>query len=188
MTGSSRFAPVPEDAERAAQASFLSSHRATSIWAREFESLVNEILRAIHVQHAPKSPTAPVVRRSPDRCIVQLGPVALTVARLKSSRDAADEGQLLIIVWSGTVAPSPVRFPEQASSRHQRQAATALWEESYVPVATSADDWRWTSQGASEPPCLSAKLAERCFERLSAAYADAIVADPSSVPEEEAGR
>jgi len=172
MTNSSPFAPDPSDSDRSSQGSFLSTHRAATVWAREFGSLVAESLDRVHAEHAPKSPTAPVIRRSPDRCIVQLGPVALTVARLKSSADAVGEGQLLIIVWRGAVAPAPARLPEHVAFGASKQAAVALWEESYIPVATSPDDWSWAPTAKGQSQSTSA-LAKGCFERLSAAYADA---------------
>jgi hypothetical protein len=118
--------------------------------------------------------TSAVVRQSPTRCIVQLGPVALTVAWLRSAVDSIAFGQLLIIVWRGMVAPPQDLRPERAAApRGSRAPATALWEEVLVPDATSADDWRWRSNAPNGGRHTSTELAAHCVARLRVAYNEA---------------
>lgn len=114
--------------------------------------------------------SAAVVRQSPGRCIVQLGPVALTAAWLRRSTGPLDEGELLVIVWRGSVAPPLEHHPERMSARGA-STASALWERTLTPVATSEAAWRWQSATAESAACSSSELAAQCVEHLRLAHA-----------------
>ena len=73
--------------DTAARTSFLSSHRAQAVCTREFARLSEGLVAATKVLAVQTSIEPPTVRLSPDRCIVQLGPVALTVAWLRNGTD-----------------------------------------------------------------------------------------------------
>ena len=87
-----------------------------------------EVGHRVHPQHAC----------TPDRCIVQLGPVALTLGWLRSTPDSVAEGRLLVIVWQGTVTPRR-RFHAERPAGQQLQAksATVLWECEFAAEAAS---------------------------------------------------
>ena len=93
--------------------SFLSSHRALAACTREFARLSEEIRQGVAALHGVSADEKTTVRQSPDRCIVQLGPVALTIAWLRNSSDLVEAGELLAIVWRGAVAPSQRVSPER---------------------------------------------------------------------------
>ena len=158
-----------------AQAEYTSSYRANAACVRELTRLHEEI--AASLADASASPTAsvleePVVRRSPARCLVQLGPVALTVAWLQRAQGTVADGELLVVVWRGEVA---VRTPQGFERAHQQSgatSATALWESVLVVSAHSETDWAWTPADASGDALSSPALALRCVERLRAAYAE----------------
>ena len=68
-----------------ALADYTSSYRANAACVRELARLHEEIAASLTDASVPadvKIADEPVVRRSPARCLVQLGPVALTVAWL----------------------------------------------------------------------------------------------------------
>lgn len=149
---------------------FLSSHRALAVCTREFASLSDEVVRGVSALRGAAA-EKPTVRRSPDRCIVQLGPVALTLAWLRANHDAVAEGELLVIVWRGTVAPRNEHRPERPSTGQVPLAATPLWEQVLTATGESEAAWGWQPQGDDEIGCCSsAQLAARCVARLDAAY------------------
>jgi len=113
----------------------------------------------------------PVVRRSPARCLVQLGPVALTVAWLQRAQGTVADGELLIVVWRGEVA---VRTPQGFERAHQHSgatSATALWETVLMVSAQSETQWGWAPAVGGDAVS-SAALARHCVDRLRAAHAE----------------
>lgn len=149
---------------------FLDSHRALAVCAKEFDQLVDEIARlAAEVDTgAPEIQTE--VRKSPNRCIVQLGPVALTLSWLRSSADTVSDGRLLVIEWVGTVGRSTNRPPERGLDRRAtapaHAPATIAREVVLLADATSAEDWRWRREDGTRGSYSSGELATRCVDSL----------------------
>ena len=121
-----------------------------------------------------------LVVHSPGRCIVQVGPVALTIAWLRSRLDVVADGELLVVVWHGAVAPPASRFRERVlkgpSAAGAGPSAQALWEEVLSVRADSEESWRWhptaASVDVSSKSYTSVDLAARSVERLRLAYAE----------------
>lgn len=165
----------PDARAHDAPADYITSFRANAACARELARLYDEIAALLADARVPadaKVPEEPVVRRSPARCLVQLGPVALTVAWLQRSQGTVADGELLVVVWRGEVA---VRTPQGFERAHQHSgasSATALWESVLVASAQSETQWGWTTAGATDDTVSSAALAHRCVDRLRKAYAE----------------
>lgn len=149
--------------------SFLASHRALAVCTRELGRLNTAIVEGVERLAATGAVEKPVVRMTPGRCIVQLGPVALTVAWLRSTLDTVAEGQLLAIVWQGAVAPQANRRPEQQASRNATAAPVALLEESLTVAGEDETSWAWrlTDDTAGFS---SVDLAARYVSELQRAY------------------
>lgn len=162
------------DAGRIDPRSFLSSHRALAVRSREFERLTTATVAGVAELHAMAEHPAekPVVRRSPDRCLVQSGPFALTLAWLRHTLDSVAEGELLVIVWRGLIAPHG-RFGSDLTTTACTpvRSATVLWEEAFKASAADEASWLWRPSGADIGGYRSAELAERCVERLRLADA-----------------
>jgi hypothetical protein len=156
------------------QPPFIDSHRARAVCTRQLARLLAEVARRVKLLHSHDAIEVGVVRSSPDRYIVQLGPVALTVAWLRSRLDSVAAGELLMIVWRGTIAPRHAPALERASAT-PITTATALWEDVAVVAADSEATWRWCPS-RDEVGFTSDELAERCVDRLRVAYDDARVA------------
>lgn len=149
---------------------FLTSPRAVAVCTRELTHLADELVRRLATLDGTTADEKPTVRRSPDRCIVQLGPVALTLAWLRGNSGSVAEGELLVIVWRGAVAPRHHGQPERPSASPPL-AATPLWEQVFTAVGDSEDTWGWQPQSDGEiGRCSSAELAARCVARLRAEY------------------
>lgn len=123
-----------------------------------------------------------IIRQTPAHCIVQLGPVAITLAWLRSTIDTAADGQLMVIVWQGIVAPQVTHRPEQdANKAGPARAATVVWEDALVAVGSSEATWMWQRKTADGPQHSSAELAALCVQRLHAAFTRA----PATAPRAE---
>jgi hypothetical protein len=158
---------------------FLASHRALAACARELTRLGDEVVRGVGSLPNAAPVDKATVRRSPDRCIVQLGPVALTIAWLRGTHDAVAAGELLVIVWRGAVAPRPRHQPERPARGPAPLGATPLWEEVLTPSGESEETWAWQPQGDDLiARCSSAALAVRCVGRLRAAYLESEIPLP----------
>ena len=112
---------------------------------------------------------APMVRLSPGRTIVQLGPVALTLTWLRSTLGHVSDGELLVVVWRGAVHPSRKHEPERRSDG-PATFATTLWEDTLSVEAADEQSWRWRGAAVDGAAWTSTALAERCVERLQQAY------------------
>ena len=155
---------------------FLASHRAVAACTRELARLADAVVGAVAGLHGPMADEKPTVRRSPDRCIVQLGPVALTVAWLRGNHGSIADGELLVIVWRGAVAPRNERKPERPVVGPAHLGATPLWEQVLSAAGDSEDAWEWRpNEEAESERCSSTALAARCVGRLQAAYLESVV-------------
>jgi hypothetical protein len=149
---------------------FLTTHRAIAVCAREFTRLTEEVEQSLAALVAAGMEETPVVRLSPTRCIVQLGPVALTIAWLRSRLDAVAEGELLVIVWQGAVARHRDHHPERPLDVSRTVPASVLWEDVLVAAAASETSWTWRPVSTDDAAYTSPELAARCVTRLRLAH------------------
>jgi hypothetical protein len=146
---------------------FLSTHRALSAAAREFARLGDCLADGVASGFGPDVDRQHRVRRSPDRCIIQVGRSAVTVAWLRDRRDTG-EGELLIIHWRGTVAPAVTQQFERA--RELTLTATPLSESVFLAEATCEADWMWRSRDEPARRFTSSSLAALVVEQLRAVH------------------
>jgi hypothetical protein len=149
---------------------FLTSHKALAACGRQFARLSREILDGVAALPDAAAEEKAVVRQSPDRCILQLGPVALTLAWLRSTHDSVATGELLVIVWRGAVAPRMKYQPERPATGPAPLAATPIWEQVFTAAGDSEASWAWQPLGTQVGGCSSSELAARCVEQLRVAY------------------
>ncbi len=127
---------------------FLDSHRALAVCAREFDRLADDVAkRVLDLQDEAKGLKADV-RRSPGRCIVQLGPVALTISWLRTRGETVSHGRLLIVEWDGTVGANGAQeyvngVPTVAVTR----TAKVVRELVYLAEANDEKSWTWRREG-----------------------------------------
>jgi hypothetical protein len=151
---------------------FLTSHRAIAACAREFNRLVEEVVERANALRAELMIEEEAeLRLTPDRCIVQLGPVALTLGWLRGNLDSLADGRLLVIAWEGTIARRRFsQLPERANAPRAAQTATALWEETFVAAAENEASWEWQQEGDRSRQFASPQLAARAVDQLRAAW------------------
>jgi len=112
----------------------------------------------------------PELRQTPERCIVQIGPAALTMAWLRGPLDSLADGRLLVIAWQGTIARR--RFterPERLNAPRAVQTAVSIWEESFLASADDEATWKWQSEGDASQRYSSAELATHFIDQTRTA-------------------
>lgn len=149
---------------------FIDTARALTICARELESLADEIARLVKEIDVEPEATKPEVRRAPNRCIVQLGPIALTVSWLRGHSETVSAGRLLVIEWTGVVGRAAERTPERSLGVSEREPAAILRESVFRASATNADDWRWKGESQAKDGLSSLELAASCIGMLRGRY------------------
>jgi hypothetical protein len=173
MFESAEYLPTEADRLSLSRERFLTSHRAIGACAREFGRLAEEFVdRAEELQRELGIEQKPELRLTPDRCVVQIGPVALSVAWLRGALDSLADGRLLIIAWRGTITRR--RFSEAPIRANTPNAvvrtAVTVWEETFLASAESETSWKWQSETDASRSYASAELAELCIAHARAAW------------------
>jgi|SRR5690242_5015497 hypothetical protein len=148
---------------------FLSTARSLSVATREFARLSDSLAEGVATEFGAVTERQLSVRRSPDRCIIQVARSAVTVAWIRPRRDSG-EGELLIIHWRGMVAPAINQHFERA--RELTLSATPVYESVYLAEATCEADWMWSARDEPARRFSSASLAEHVIERLRIMHAE----------------
>src|ERR1041385_347597 len=149
---------------------YLASHKSLAACQRELNRLTTA-LTAQGQAIADRDGHTATIRRSPDRCILQLGPVALTVAWLKSAMDSVAEGQLLIVVWSGTIAARGKYSPERPA-KPATSTASVIWQDTLAADAEEEGKWAWRSEASGTVS--TDELAKRAVDLLQEALSKSI--------------
>jgi hypothetical protein len=146
-------------------ATFLGSSRAVAVCAREFERLADTIAKRA-TSAAEKVGTKAEVQRMPDRCLVQLGPVALSVSWVRERVDTVATGRLMIAEWQGTVVRQPRPADMQTTTVVNHGPATIMSERILRADATGEPDWLWRREPVEDHGYASRDLAAHCVESL----------------------
>ena len=147
---------------------YLASHRSGPACARELERLADDVIQRVESMERDEAAGEIEVRRGAGRCIIQLGPVALTMSWIRSRTDAVIEGRLMIMEWDGIVRRGTDQVPERAPVRHTFRPATLLREDVFVADAATEQNWRWRRDGRALGLYTSRDLAARCLASLTA--------------------
>jgi hypothetical protein len=127
---------------------FLDSHRALAVCAREFDRLADDISKRVTGLENEEKGLKADVRRSPGRCIVQLGPVALTISWLRTRAETVSQGRLLIVEWNGTVGANGAQeYVNGVPTVAVTQTAKVVRETVFLPDATDEKTWTWRREG-----------------------------------------
>src|SRR6185437_3246763 len=162
--------PLTDSPLWAERPSFLASHRALSVFTRELELLAVTVVRGVTALTNAGLYAKAKERLSPGLFIVELGPVALTITWLRSTIDSVADGDLLVIIWQGAVAPRGEHLQERMTTRHAPLAVKSLWEAVFVAAGTDQATWAWQPKADATTSYSSIELAAQCVERLRVAY------------------
>jgi hypothetical protein len=166
---------------------FLVTHRAHSAATREFTQLSERAIEVANQIAVALDTDAPELRRAPERCVIQLGLVALTLGYLRTGGDVQAGGQLLAIVWHGVIAPRGDHAPERGP-RHAPPPPKPVWEETLVVSAENESDWNWHPFGFEREGFTSLEAADRCVEQMRLALLDVPPGPRTSPPARTSAR
>lgn len=160
-------AAIADEFNRRAEvaASFLGSSRAVAVCAREFDRLADTIAKRA-TSAAEKLGAKAEVQRMPDRCLVQVGPVALSVSWVRERVDTVGTGRLMIAEWQGTVVRQPRPADMQTTTTTNHGPATLMSEKILRADATGEPDWLWRREPTADLGYASRDLAAHCVESL----------------------
>src|SRR2546430_8010757 len=150
---------------------FLASHRAIAVCAREFGRLAEEVAdRGSTLCNELAIAEPPEMRQTPGRCIVQMGPIAVTTAWLRGPLDSLADGRLMAIAWHGTIVRRGFRErPERNDAPRATQTAVSVWEDTYVASAEDEASWRCKSE-VDAARYASGELAALLMDQARAAW------------------
>ena len=154
---------------------FLDSHRALAVCAREFDRLAEDVAKRVaDLEDASKGWKADI-RRSPGRCIVQIGPVALTLSWLRTRAETVSQGRLLVVEWHGSVgANGQQEYVNGVPTVAVTQTAKVVRETVFLPDATDEKSWTWRREGKnSRKAYRSTDLAKSCVTSINSTLREA---------------
>jgi hypothetical protein len=160
-------APVVTD-----RRAYLGTHRALAACTRELSRLTDALCRGANALVAAGASEKLEIRLTPDRAVLQLGPVALTVAWLRGTLGTVEGGELLVIVWRGVVARRGAYRGTTPGVAASERTATMVWEETFTVTAADEATWLWRTATQQVGGDSSTALAERCVDRLRTAYGE----------------
>ena len=127
---------------------FLDSHRALAVCAREFDRLADDVARRVTGLEDEAKGLKADIRRSPGRCIVQLGPVALSISWLRTRAETVSQGRLLVVEWNGTVGTNGTQeYTNGVPTGTVTQTAKVVRETVFVADAMDEKSWTWRREG-----------------------------------------
>lgn len=159
---------------------FLDSHRALAVCAREFDRLAEDVAKRVTDLSDESKGLKADIKRSPGRCIVQLGPVALTISWLRTRAETVSQGRLLIVEWNGTVGANGAQeYVNGVPTVAVTQTAKVVRESVFVAEATDEKSWTWRREGKTGRKAYrSADLAKACVSSINGTLRDAATRRP----------
>lgn len=153
---------------------FLKSHRAVTACARELEALADATVAEVNSWTSTAQLDKATAKRTPRRCVIQVGPVALSIAWLPPNSGDLGEGELLVAVWHGVIGVQPQYQFERVTPTPPPSATREVWEEVLHPGVVGTDSWRWLARNQdSDQGVTGAELAAICVAKLRHAFVSA---------------
>jgi hypothetical protein len=147
--------------ELGADQPFMSKPRAVTTFKREFDELTAELTDRVKVEKDRSADCRAELHCAPQRLVVQLGEVGLSVSWVAARSGDLSEGRLLVIEWEGAIAHGGgIRGTRTAKPKRERV---------FRAEATGPEDWCWREEAKDGRAYSSRKLAGQCF--VSAAHA-----------------
>src|SRR5438477_1550034 len=159
---------------------FLDSHRALAVCAREFDRLAEDVSKRVSDLEDPAKGWKADVKRSPGRCIVQLGPVALTLSWLRTRAETVSQGRLLIVEWKGTVGANGAQeYVNGVPTVAVSQTAKVVRENVFLPDASDEKSWTWRRESKNGRKAYrSTELAKSVVSSISGTLRESAVRRP----------
>jgi hypothetical protein len=156
-------APVEAATDRpvwgSAPPSFMAQPRAQSAFKREFDALSAELAERVQFESDRLGDRQVEMHCAPERLVVQLGPVGLSMSWVAGRSGNLADGRLLVIEWDGPIT--------HRRAMGDGKTASMVREQLYRADAKGPDDWRWRPEGSDGSSYSSRNLAGQCFTSVN---------------------
>ena len=154
-------APVPQrPAWSEGQPAYMAQPRAQSALKREFDALSTELAERVKFESDRLGDSKEKqfeIHCAPQRLVVQLGPVGLSMSWVADRSGNLADGRLLVIEWDGAITH------RNHAGGGGLKTASPTREQLYRPEAKGPDDWCWRPEGGEGSAYSSRNLAGQCF-------------------------
>jgi hypothetical protein len=137
-----------------------SSFKMANLAQREVTALLDQIEKGVEELKARFPDREIAARRTPERCLIQAGDVALSVSWLRPAPQENGYGTLLVIEWAGTVT-----FPGEPL--HPRHRATVVREHALHLETVAWPAWNWSADEMPLRKYTSSDLASLCLRQIA---------------------
>jgi hypothetical protein len=145
-----KVAPVWNEAQP-----YMSQPRAQTALRRELDALTTELASRVKSVGGDRTDGHVEFHCSPQRLVVQLGSVGLSLSWVAARSGNLADGRLLVIEWAGAIA--------HGRGMGGLKTASPTREQSFRPDAKGPDDWCWRAEGATGTAYSSRNLAGQYF-------------------------
>ena len=153
-----------------------SMHKILGTIEREVRALASDMNDMASRFQATYPDCGMMIRRSPDRVILQAGDVGVSVSWFRSRAGENAGVELVIAEWDGEIT-----FPG-ATAREGRHA-TQIGEQRFHLIPSVGETWEWEADDLKVPctPCSSRTLAVHCMQVLAKRLVDTDFTGPLDI-------
>jgi hypothetical protein len=149
-TDNVKAAPVWNEAQP-----YISQPRAQTALRRELDALSTELASRVKSIGGERADGHVELHCSPQRVVVQLGSVGLSLSWVAARSGNLADGRLLVIEWAGAIT--------HGRGMGGLKTASPTREQLFRPEAKGPDDWCWRAEGLAGPAYSSRNLAGQYF-------------------------
>jgi hypothetical protein len=134
---------------------YMNQPRAQTALRRELDTLTTELAGRVKSIGADRADGHVEFHSSPQRLVVQLGLVGLSLSWVAARSGNLSDGRLLVIEWAGSIT--------HGRGMGGAKTASPIHEQSFRPEAKGPDDWCWRAEGSVGTAYSSRDLAGQYF-------------------------
>jgi hypothetical protein len=143
---------------------YMSQPRAQTALRRELDTLTTELASRVKSVGSDRTDGHVEFHSSPQRLVVQLGSVGLSLSWVAARTGNLADGRLLVIEWAGAIA--------HGRGMGGLKTASPTREQQFRPEAKGPDDWCWRAEGTVGTAYTSRNLAGQYFTSAALAGID----------------
>jgi hypothetical protein len=143
---------------------YIAQPRAQTALRRELDALTTELASRVKAVGADRTDGHVELHCSPQRLVVQLGSVGLSLSWVAARSGNLADGRLLVIEWEGAIT--------HGRGMGGLKTASPTREQLFRPEAKGPDDWCWRAEGTAATAYSSRNLAGQYFSSAALAGID----------------
>lgn len=145
---------------------YMAQPRAQTALRRELDVLTTELASRVKSAGADRTDGHVEFHSSPQRLVVQLGTVGLSLSWVAARSGNLADGRLLVIEWAGAIT--------HGRGMGGLKTASPTHEQLFRPEAKGPDDWCWRADGTAGTAYSSRDLAGQYFSSAALVGIDGV--------------